>query len=140
MDKGIKKIGGVKKKMDLFGFLRNATQAGLIQWEPTGEEVETSYGRIKKGYKTTIDGYSVKTIVRARPKGFFKQGWGLGEVAHGIVVEKEGKVFTLTDDPKTIHGQKDESVESVCRAIHHWTENKDLISSLTQSLARLFYA
>ena len=125
--------------MDLFGFLRNATQAGLIQWEPTGEEVETSYGRIKKGYKTTIDGYSVKTIVRARPKGFFKQGWGLGETAYGIVVEKDGKVFTLTDDPETIPGEKDEHTKSVCWTIQYWTENKDLISSLTQSLARLFY-
>ena len=125
--------------MDLYGFLRNATQAGLVQWEPTGEEVETSNGIIRKGYETNIERHSVRTVVCARPKGFFKQGWGLGEVAHGIVVEKDGKVFTLTDDPETIPGQKDESVKSVCWAIQHWTENKDLISSLTRSLARLFY-
>ena len=92
--------------MDIFNFLGDATKAGLIQWKPTGEEVETSYGEIRKGYETNIEGHSVRTVVRARPKGFFKQGWGLGEIAHGIVIEKDGEVFTFTDDPKTIPGQK----------------------------------
>lgn len=127
--------------MDFLDFLKDATKAGLIQWKPTGEEeVETRYLGIRKGYETTIDGYSIKTVVRARPEGFFKQGWGLGEVACGIVVEKDGKTLTLTNDPKTIPGQKSSDVDYACYEIQKWTENKDLVTSLTGSLARLFYA
>ena len=126
--------------MEIFEFLRDATKAGLIQWKPTGEEVETSYGHIERGYETTIDGYSVKTVVRIRPKGFFKQGWGLGEFASGITIEKDGETLTLTNDPETIPGQKHGDVDWTVRIIQQFFEEKDLITSLTRSLARLLYS
>lgn len=124
--------------MQFFEFLKNASMAGLIQWKPTGEEFESELFGTQKGYETTFDGYHIKTVVLGRQSGF----WGGGDCAHGIIIEKDGEVLTLTDDPKAIPGQKVEGldIKNTFWEIQMWAENRDMATSLTRSLARLFYA
>jgi hypothetical protein len=123
--------------------------AGHLQWKPTGvevgahEDVDPEVVTIRRGYETTFDGFSIRTVVRVRPEGFLKRGWGLGECAYGITIEKDGKSIAFTNDPETIPGQKADrrgfDVEILFFEIQRWAENRDLETSLTRSLARLFY-
>ena len=116
--------------MDIFDYLKKATTARLINWKPTGEEVKTKYQMTWRGYEAVIDGFKVTTIIRPHK----------GLVVSGIIIEKDGKSESFTDNPKVFAGTKSDEVWHTVLAIQTEMENRDIVSSLRQLLARMLFS
>lgn len=116
---------------ELLKFLKMATTARLIDWKPTGEEIDVKkYGyesvSICRGYEAQIGEFKVKTIIREKKlRRSTKLCWA-------ISVKKGDETIVLTE--KMVG---DIDVWILCRHVQAEMESRDLPNQLRQHLARL---
>lgn len=127
--------------MNIFELLKDATMAGIVNWVATDNVVATPGLSVteRRGYKTTLNGSRLEIIVKERPKGFFKRGWGLGSYAIALAIEENEERTVLTNDPETIPGEQNEQVDGGCYFIQQEIEKKNLVTSISHEIAKLLY-
>lgn len=113
--------------MNFLDFLVKATTARILSWEPDGEAIYIKEPSSKfQGYRTEVDGFKVTMIAQPHKK------W----VALAIAIEKDGKKEVFTERPKVVPGTKCENVFVTFLQLQHEIEDRDLVTSLRQSLAQ----
>lgn len=117
--------------------LTKGTMAGVIKWTPNGTEVRTTIFGPIKGYKTTVDGFTVETIVKQTSRKLLLHTEEYWESA--LSIEKDGKKIVFTSNPEEIEGEKENNVFITCVGIHRMMEEKDIVMSLSKEISGLLY-
>jgi hypothetical protein len=132
------------RKMEIKRFgqlLEKATELGLIEWNPTSDEVEDD-GEMYRGYETMFGDWTVKTIVRQMSKsGGWLKKHERNKIVRGLEIEgKKGSLF-FTSDPELLRGEYADSLDLfiLSLTIQHLVEEKDPVSTLSQQLARMIH-
>lgn len=123
---------------DLLRTLWKATIAKIISWEPTGDEVECAFGKLK-GYKTRYNDVDIELTIkwREKKKSFFSND---SEPIVGLIFKTGTWEFVISGDQKTIPGQEYHNLKLKLFAldIQYEIENGDINNSLNLQLKSMY--
>jgi hypothetical protein len=114
-------------------YLIKASEAGFLDWEPTGNWAEID-GKTYWGHKTKLpNGSLIEIVIRSIED----------EMVLGLVIKEDTEELFLTDNPKKLPGKEvtePTDLLVITSRINAILENKDLINSIESELASLIYS
>jgi len=124
--------------------IKKATEAGIIKWEPTGDEVDCEVCKDKeRGFKTKIGDFEIRTIVfkTMKTSRFLWTTRVSYPTVYGLEIKKADKTLVFSSDPESLPGKKVDNFEPwlFVVAIQRTIEEVDLITALTNQIARMMY-
>lgn len=115
--------------------INEASNSQIIDWKPTGEEVENSNGDRIKCYEARIGNVTLRTMIKTVDKRSWFWGDRVVVDAYGLRIESEGISTVLTSNQDMIPGVKSDFIDGLVRWVNTtMTREETLLGTIEKEL------